>query len=172
MGAAGVAVRRATLIRDVKRDFGNPLLPLAPATASLHRRLQVEKLPVGRTGFESFQGHPLPPKFFTTGMFAAAGALCALESRSSAVVREPVHLWLRRGLARTGSGLTLHLHVLGLTQLSLNWAGGWGSGVRRPGSRCHDGEVVNRPGPKETGVLLCFLFPFVAAARSGDRRGR
>lgn len=41
---------RVTLIRNVKGDFGNPLLPPAPSTALLRRRLQVEKSPVGRIG--------------------------------------------------------------------------------------------------------------------------
>lgn len=77
-------MQRATLIRNVKGDFGNPLLPPAPATVSRRRRrLQVEKSPVGRNGSETFQGRPPPPKCFTTGTFTA-WALCALQSRGSA----------------------------------------------------------------------------------------
>lgn len=101
-------------------------------------------------------------------------ALCALESRGSAVAREPAHLWRRRGLTLTGCGLALHPHRSGLTEPSLNWAGGWGGGVLRPGSQCRDGEVADnpRPRPKETGVPFGFLSFFsVAAVRSGDRTG-
>lgn len=49
---------RVTLIRDVKGDFGNPLLPPAPSAASLRRRLQVEKSPVGRTAAEASKAAP------------------------------------------------------------------------------------------------------------------
>lgn len=54
---------------------------------------------------------------------------------------------------RPGPGLALYSHLAGLTQLRPNWAGGLGSGVSRPRSRCPDGEMMNsRPGPKETRV--------------------
>lgn len=83
-----------TLIRDVKGDFGNLLLPPAPATLFLCRG-QVEKSPVGRNGRGNFQGRPnfqgCPcPEILDNGNVRRP-ALCALESRGSAAAREPAH---------------------------------------------------------------------------------
>lgn len=92
-----------TLIRDVKGDFGNLLLPPAPATTLFLRRGQVEKSPVGREGHGNFQGRPCP-EILDDGNLRRS-AFCALKSRGSAAAREPAHLWSRRGLALTSSGL-------------------------------------------------------------------
>lgn len=49
-GLPAVQRSRVTLNRNVKGDFGNPLLPPTRATVSRPRRLQVDKSPVGAGG--------------------------------------------------------------------------------------------------------------------------
>lgn len=122
-GAEGGAAQPGYTYQKRKRGFWKPAPPTRTGHCLAPRRLQVEKSPAGRNGLESFQGRPLSLKFFTTGNFAA-GALCAFESRGSAMAREPAHLWRRRGLTLTGCGLALHPYRSALTEPRLNWAGG------------------------------------------------
>ena len=93
-----------TLIRDVKGEFGNPLLPPPAATALLRRRLQVEKSPVGRKGSGSSPGGLCPEILEDWNL--CRRSLCALESRGLAAARDPAHHW--------PSGSEAHLNQLGL----------------------------------------------------------
>lgn len=169
MGAEGGAARQGYSYQRCKRGFWKAVPPtrrrLAPPPPT------GGEVTSGEDGGGNLQGRLLPPKFLTTGTFAAE-AFCALESRGSAEAREPAHLWPSRGLLRTGPGLALHPHLARLTQPRPNWAGGWGSGVSRPRSRCPDGEMQLQTRTKGNWSPLGFLSPFSVAAARRDWRER